>query len=385
MVKRNRDKGSDFKYANIKTDLSIQILEGRLRPHDRIPSLNEITSKYKVSKITARRVLNDLVNEGLVYASRGRGSFVAEQSSHNPRNSTSAQTGQIGVVFEHGSGSFMSDIIMGIDQEAFKHGASINLCLSNNSYEREAENLERLVGLGIDRILLFMVLSLDDRAINPNIPLYLSLCSRGVRLLLLACEIPGFPVPSIVYDDFDAFRRLVHHFKGENYRKLAYVTRLDNASTTTERMRGFKEGLLESGLPYDSGRVLRVKANSVDAVASASAQEFGRFLSERGDADAVICSDEIVAAGVFDALERAGYAPRDFPIVGGMGSSRNLHVLRGHPYVLLEDDTRRLGREAAAVVLSDASDFRPGIPLRKVIPVPLKSPRGVPRRPRRAQ
>lgn len=383
MVKRNRDKGSDFKYANIKTDLSIQILEGRLRPHDRIPSLNEITSKYKVSKITARRVLNDLVNEGLVYASRGRGSFVAEQSGRSSRPSKAMQTQQIGVVFEHGSGSFMGDIIMGIDQEAFKHGASINLCLSNNSYEREAENLERLVSLGIDRILLFIVLSHDDRAINPNIPLYLSLCSRGVRLLLLACEIPGFPIPSIVYDDFDAFRRLVHHFKGENYRRLAFVTRVDNASTTTERLRGFKEGMLESGLSYDPARVIRVRANSVDGVASASAQEFGRFLSERGDADAVVCSDEIVAAGIFDALERAGRAPRDFPIVGGMGSTRNLHVLRGHPYVLLEDDTRRLGREAAAAVLSDSAAEWGTAPFRRVIPVPLKSPRGVARRGRK--
>lgn len=215
MLKRTRDKGQDYKYASIKTDLSIQILEGRLRPHDRIPSLNEITAKYKVSKITARRVLNDLVNEGLVYASRGRGSFVAEHSPQGARHTQNAHVSQIGVVFEHGGGSFMGDIIMGIDQEAFEHGTSINLCLSNNSYEREAENLQRLVDMGIDRILLFMVLALDDRTINPNIPLYLALRSRGVRLLLIACEIPSFPIPSIVYDDMDAFRRLVHHFKGE--------------------------------------------------------------------------------------------------------------------------------------------------------------------------
>ncbi len=384
MLKRTRDKGQDYKYASIKTDLSIQILEGRLRPHDRIPSLNEITAKYKVSKITARRVLNDLVNEGLVYASRGRGSFVAEHSPQGARHTQNAHVSQIGVVFEHGGGSFMGDIIMGIDQEAFEHGTSINLCLSNNSYEREAENLQRLVDMGIDRILLFMVLALDDRTINPNIPLYLALRSRGVRLLLIACEIPSFPIPSIVYDDMDAFRRLVHHFKGEGYRRLAYVTRGDNASTTAERLRGFKEGLLESGLSYNADRLIRVRAASVDQMASASAQAFGQYLTAKGDADAVICSDEIVAAGVFDALEKAGRQPRDFPIVGGMGSSRNLHVLRGHPYVLLEDDTRRLGREAAAQVLAESDASWQSGSFRRIIPVPLKSPRGVPRRSRKA-
>ena len=138
--------------------MSIQILEGQLRPHDRVPSLSEITQKYKVSKITARRVLNDFVMEGLVYTSRGRGSFVADaamrQDAHQIRN----KANQLGVVFGHGSGLFMSDIILGIDEEAFSRKTQINLCLSNNSYEREAENLQRLVKQGIDKIILFIVI-----------------------------------------------------------------------------------------------------------------------------------------------------------------------------------------------------------------------------------
>ena len=376
MTARKAKGGEGHKYARIKTDLSIQILGGALRPHDQIPSLNELTRKYKVSKITARRALNDLMNEGLVYASKGRGAFVAEARPRG-RALPARRDDQLGVVFSHGAGQFMSDIITGIDEEAFERGVQINLCLSNDSYAREAENLQRLVEQGLDKVILFMVLDPRPGALNPNVPLYLKLQEQGVSLLLLACDIAGVPIPSVVYDDADAFRRLVAHFHARKRRRLAYATRVDNASTTFERLRGFKDGLLECGLPWLPARHVQVAAPSHDSIVTASAEAFGRWLEAVGDADAVLCSDEMVAAGVFEALEQAGVPAARRPEVGGMGSSRNLHVLRGNPYVLLEDNTHLLGREAARLLLEAGLPGRSGEdarPLRHVIRVPLRPP-----------
>ncbi|MEO8377933.1 MAG: LacI family DNA-binding transcriptional regulator, partial [Candidatus Sumerlaeota bacterium] len=306
MPAKSKGEKLSYKYVRIKTDLSIQILEGQLRPHDRIPSLNEIALRYKVSKITARRVLNDLVKEGLVYANRGRGSFVSDAGSQPASRLPKNSTNHLGVVFEHASGSFMNDIIMGIDEEAFSRNAQIALCLSNNSYAREAEILQRLVRQGITRILLFMALSTDEDAMNPNIPIYLKLREQGVRILLLACRIPGFPIPAITYEDYNAFRRLVGFMKEKRKKKLAYVSRIDNASTSSERLRGFKDALLENNLPYDERRMVRVKMQGSETVVSDASQAFARFLRDGGGSDAVLCSDEMVAAGVFDALDKAG-------------------------------------------------------------------------------
>jgi GntR family transcriptional regulator of arabinose operon len=378
MVKNPKSGGQGYKYSRIKTDLSIQILEGQLRPHDRIPSLSEITQKYKVSKITARRVLNDLMMEGLVYTSRGKGTFVSDAAMRQDAPQASKKASQLGVVFEHGSGIFMGDIIMGIDEEAFSRNTQINLCLSNNSYEREAENLQRLVKQGIDKILLFMVLDFNENTINPNIPLYLRLQERGVQILLLSCRIPGFPIPAITYDDYDAFRRLVKFMKDKKCKRLGYVTRLDNASTTQERIRGFKDGLLENGLPYHEEFCIRVGIEFFDSVAADSYRVFNQFLKKGEIPDAILCSDELVAAGVYNALEKNSVPPGSRPIVGGMGCNRNLHVLKGNPYVLLEDDTHRLGRESTAIILSGDLPYhkeRNGTMFHRIIPVPLRVPK----------
>jgi len=45
-----------------------------------IPTEPELMEKYDLSRITVRRGLNRLVNEGLIYRQQGRGSFVAERT-----------------------------------------------------------------------------------------------------------------------------------------------------------------------------------------------------------------------------------------------------------------------------------------------------------------
>ena len=59
--------------------LRAEILEGRLRPGDKLPSERKLSEEYEVSAVTARLAINQLRSEGLATSQVGRGVFVAEK------------------------------------------------------------------------------------------------------------------------------------------------------------------------------------------------------------------------------------------------------------------------------------------------------------------
>lgn len=65
-------------YLQLKKLLEAQVASGDLPPHGRVPSERELSEQYDISRMTARQALTELIQEGRLYTSRGKGTFVAE-------------------------------------------------------------------------------------------------------------------------------------------------------------------------------------------------------------------------------------------------------------------------------------------------------------------
>lgn len=66
------------RYQQLKEMIIGRISSGELRPHDRVPSENELVETMSVSRMTANRALRELNDEGYVDRVAGRGTFVAD-------------------------------------------------------------------------------------------------------------------------------------------------------------------------------------------------------------------------------------------------------------------------------------------------------------------
>ena len=63
-------------YGKVEEVLASEIARGDMRPGDRLPSEDELLTRFAVSRITVRRAIQNLVQRGIVEIQRGRGTFV---------------------------------------------------------------------------------------------------------------------------------------------------------------------------------------------------------------------------------------------------------------------------------------------------------------------
>ncbi|KGJ87927.1 histidine utilization repressor [Colwellia psychrerythraea] len=71
------------KYTVIKQYICENIESGEWPQNAKVPSENELTQKFDVSRMTARRALQDLTEQGILVRSQGAGTFVATFKSQS--------------------------------------------------------------------------------------------------------------------------------------------------------------------------------------------------------------------------------------------------------------------------------------------------------------
>lgn len=68
-------------YYQIKNTIKKWILNGEFNPGDKIPSENELAGIFKVSRLTVRQAISQLIQEGFLASRRGEGTFVTRNES----------------------------------------------------------------------------------------------------------------------------------------------------------------------------------------------------------------------------------------------------------------------------------------------------------------
>lgn len=78
MDKPSPAQGNEPRYVAIKRHIRQQIESGNWPVHFQVPSENQLAQDFGVSRMTARRALTELTDEGVLMRSQGLGTFVAE-------------------------------------------------------------------------------------------------------------------------------------------------------------------------------------------------------------------------------------------------------------------------------------------------------------------
>ncbi len=68
-------------YIQVVEDIKKQIVNGTIKPGDKLLSTRELASSYTINPNTSMRVYSELEAEGITFTRRGLGTFVSEDSN----------------------------------------------------------------------------------------------------------------------------------------------------------------------------------------------------------------------------------------------------------------------------------------------------------------
>ncbi len=328
----------ELKYCKLMEDLKEKILSGEIRTGDKLPSENELSASYQVSRQTVRKALSILENAGYIYAEHGRGTFCSELL-HHTRNSKN-----IAVVTTYLSDYIFPRVIQGIDDVLTGQGYSIVLKNTKNSRSQEARCLEELLQKDIDGIIIEPSKS---QIYCKHVNLYRKLEEYQIPYVFIqGCFSQMDDKPHVLMDDCRGGYLITKYLIQTGHKNIIGVFKSDDIQGQN-RHKGYVMALQEAGMLYEPDKVIWFYTE--DRVVHPY-ESIKKMAESHCAMDAVVCYNDQIAIKVIQALSDAGLkVPEDVSVTGYdnsyMASSGGLQLTTiVHPQ-------EKLGEMAAELLL----------------------------------
>ena len=285
------------------------------------PTIKDVARLAGVSVATASRALSG--TRPVQPAYRERVTAAAAELDYNPnltaRALRIAKSGAIGMVIPMIDNPFfpsqgrpmapcilstVPSLVSAVESLLETNGYSLLLCSSQENVQLEAERLRALADRQVDGLLV----SAASQVASVEA---LTRAAESVPLVQLDQRAPGVLSPFVGIDDSAGMRDVVAHLAGRGRRRLAFIGASDENWSGMRRRDGFVRwaGELDPSAPTR----MRLGAFTRDFGRSAAVE----LLSADRDIDALVCANDLIALGAFDAAHELGRSvPGDVAVTG---------------------------------------------------------------------
>ena len=235
-------KNKEFKYIEISNKIKNDILSGKYKTGDAIPSDNQLSKAYNISNNTAREAIGALVHDNLVERIRGKGTFVKEIIKK--RKTVGLIVHKISASAKEGESDYdvMHKYIQAIENEA--RLAEIDLILSiYYNAELERECLQNAISRNVDGIISFFSCSRDNHDIFKDIE------DRGIPCILMDRYHSDMSGTKIGTDCFNASQKVVDYLVLQGFKNIYYFNSdYEIWNPITPRLEGYKSGCIKNNI-----------------------------------------------------------------------------------------------------------------------------------------
>ncbi|MBM7553148.1 GntR family transcriptional regulator [Thalassobacillus pellis] len=301
----------ETKYNIVKQAIMSKILDGTIRPNQKISSETELMNEFNVSRHTVRLAIGDLVTRGWLYRTQGAGTFCADRL-HNESNTNSDSAKTIAIITTYISDYIFPSIIRGAEAYLSENGYHVTLFSTNNNHDDERKFLEKVISRQFDGVIVEPTRSAFS---NPNIKYYLNLERLKIPYLMINAYYDELEPISLTMDDEKGGFLQTEHLIKQGHRNIVGFFKTDDIQGT-KRMKGYLKAHRTYEVPLNPNHIITYNtAEKKDK----PTEELRKLLAKNNQdtPTAIVCYNDELAINLLDVIRGMGLkVPDNISIVG---------------------------------------------------------------------
>lgn len=343
-------------YLRIEEEIRNRIASGIYPPGSQLPTEKELVEEFQASRLTIGKSLSNLVGEGLITRTRGRGSFVnhrAGDPAHRPESLPEKEPGIFKFISPPASVGDNFQVRNGILEGMRDTVRSAGYTVGVDFFSSVAEELELLREYSRPLNDGFVIWLMHHPVIAEQLT---ALRREGFPFVLVDSCFPDLPGDSVLTDNAAGAEMAIRHLWELGHRRIAYLSCPVIRVSLSERLAGTIGAFARRGLEVD-GRLGIIPGNeAVNAqVLNEAQREFvrdwlrGQFDGPRPPT-AIFCSNDTLVVTICRLLEeRAIRVPDEVSVIGFDNIS--LESALPVPLTTVAHDFYQIGRLAGSILL----------------------------------
>jgi LacI family transcriptional regulator len=304
--------------------------------------LKDIARDLGVSVVTVSKVLRG--NTDISEATRRRVLKRMKELNYQPnmmaRGLASGCTYTIGLVVPDLVHPFFAEFAKSLSGVLRTNSRALILASSEEDPEIERQEIRTLLNRGVDVLLI--------ASCQANLRNFYELGDTRTPYVLFDRNFPHLAAHFVGSDDVAVGEMATRHLVDIGRKRIAHIGG-KNTSPSFDRLRGYRNALIQFGLPTsDDYVVVRDRVEEAGDIAGFQAMQELLKLEQRPDA--VFCYNDLTALGAIDATLQSGLrVPEDVAVIG-CGNLRYANYLKV-PLSSIDHGTIELGRLAGEFAL----------------------------------
>ena len=328
------------KHAVLSLWIKKNIADNTFKIGDKIPSENELASRFMISRQTVRQAIGTLVAEGILIREHGRGTYVNFPVKKEPADKTK----RIGVITTYLDDYVFPSIIHGIEEVLTDRGYTMSLGITHNRPSDEENCLLQMMQSGVDA---FIVEGTKSALPNFNKRLYEQIKENQIPTVFINGYYSGYNDSYIILDDVKAGEMVADVLIQNGHKCIGGFYKSDDFQGI-KRYEGLLKALKKNNLTINDTSIIWYTTEDFKYYFEGTMDHI--IMDRLSEVTSVVCYNDLVAASLVRLLKRNGKSiPDDISIVSFDDSFLSKQMVLNLTSIVYP--AKKVGKKAAQIIL----------------------------------